>query len=323
MDSALKQTYQNIEVVVVDDGSKDESCNIISAYQNRIISILKQNGGQASALNVGIEVSKGDIIFFLDADDMFLPDKVEKMMQFFAETTQENSNVFISNYIGTVDTNGLPIDVSILDTLSTICCWNYLDEIRGKRKKLIDGNITRLSTSEQAYRFVAKYRFLPYLGMSTSGFAMTRSLAEKIFPLPCDAIKISADDFIVKAASVLGTVYLTNYVLTKYRIHGKNNWYSSQEKPKKVFSDSLDKFLNTKLELIGKKAAFSYSNSMHAKSHYITHYGYACSNQLFELAVKVIQWHINITTIVFFVKTTALAIIFKLKDMFPGLNFTY
>lgn len=83
IDSALNQTYPNIEVVVVDDGSTDNSREIIASYKERIIPVLKENGGQASAFKAGFTASKGDIICFLDADDIFPPNKVSKIVDVF------------------------------------------------------------------------------------------------------------------------------------------------------------------------------------------------------------------------------------------------
>ena len=60
IDSALNQTYGNVEVVVVDDGSTDESRDIIDGYAGRIVSVLKKNGGQGSAFNAGIAASRGE-----------------------------------------------------------------------------------------------------------------------------------------------------------------------------------------------------------------------------------------------------------------------
>src|SRR3954454_14414573 len=76
IDSALAQTHPNTEVIVVDDGSTDESASVIAAYGDRIAPVLKGNGGQASAYNAGYERSSGDIVCFLDADDMLLVDAI-------------------------------------------------------------------------------------------------------------------------------------------------------------------------------------------------------------------------------------------------------
>ena len=80
IDSALNQTYQNLEVIVVDDGSTDNSRQIIKGYGDRIISILQANGKQAAAFNSGFARSKGDIIIFLDSDDYLFPQAVAEII---------------------------------------------------------------------------------------------------------------------------------------------------------------------------------------------------------------------------------------------------
>ena len=79
IESALNQTYADTEVVVVDDGSTDNSRQIIAGYGNRIRPVLKTNGGQASAFNAGFAASTGDVICMLDSDDLFYPNKVERI----------------------------------------------------------------------------------------------------------------------------------------------------------------------------------------------------------------------------------------------------
>jgi glycosyltransferase involved in cell wall biosynthesis len=81
--SALGQTYPSKEIIVVDDGSTDNSREIISRYGDRIIPILKENGGQASAFNAGVARCQGDILCFLDSDDFFHPDKLERVAAAF------------------------------------------------------------------------------------------------------------------------------------------------------------------------------------------------------------------------------------------------
>src|SRR4051812_12972155 len=74
IDSALDQRYEPTEIIVVDDGSTDRSREIIASYGSSIIPVYKPNGGQASALNAGFAASRGDIIVFLDADDILFPE---------------------------------------------------------------------------------------------------------------------------------------------------------------------------------------------------------------------------------------------------------
>jgi glycosyltransferase involved in cell wall biosynthesis len=85
IDSALEQSYRNLEIIVVDDGSTDGSREIILAYGDRVRSLLKANEGQTSAINAGFRASRGEVVLFLDADDTLLPRAVEKVLALFAE----------------------------------------------------------------------------------------------------------------------------------------------------------------------------------------------------------------------------------------------
>jgi glycosyltransferase involved in cell wall biosynthesis len=78
IDSALAQTYPAIEVVVVDDGSTDDSREIILSYGDRVVPVFKRNAGQISAMNAGFSSCTGETISFLDADDVLLLHRVER-----------------------------------------------------------------------------------------------------------------------------------------------------------------------------------------------------------------------------------------------------
>jgi glycosyltransferase involved in cell wall biosynthesis len=85
LDSALGQTYENIEVVLVNDGSTDGSLEILREYSQRfpdkLILVDQVNGGVSKATNVGIQASKGAYIQFLDADDLLTPNKIENQIK--------------------------------------------------------------------------------------------------------------------------------------------------------------------------------------------------------------------------------------------------
>ncbi|HOO36794.1 MAG TPA: glycosyltransferase family A protein [Deltaproteobacteria bacterium] len=80
--SALDQTLENKEIIVINDGSTDGSEREIMRFKDRIVYIRQDNTGVAAARNVGIRAAKGEYIAFFDADDVFRPDKVEKQASF-------------------------------------------------------------------------------------------------------------------------------------------------------------------------------------------------------------------------------------------------
>src|SRR5262249_12862755 len=84
IDSALAQTHADSEVIVVDDGSTDNSREVIAHFGERIRPVLKPNGGQGSAFNAGVNASRGDVVCMLDADDFFAADKVSRVASAFA-----------------------------------------------------------------------------------------------------------------------------------------------------------------------------------------------------------------------------------------------
>lgn len=90
--SAMTQTYEDIEIVCVNDGSTDKSLEILEAAQakdNRIQIITKRNGGLSSARNVGIDAAKGEYICFLDSDDLLEPEACETIIEVFDDTNAD------------------------------------------------------------------------------------------------------------------------------------------------------------------------------------------------------------------------------------------
>lgn len=85
IDSVLAQTYPNFEVIAVDDGSVDNSAELLKKYVEkdcRVKPIFKKNGGVSSARNAGLDVAIGEYVFFLDGDDWIEPDTLEKILKF-------------------------------------------------------------------------------------------------------------------------------------------------------------------------------------------------------------------------------------------------
>ena len=226
IDSALSQTYRDVEVIVVDDGSTDESREILGSYGNRVISILKENGGQASAFNAGIAACRGEIICMLDADDFFHPSKVERVVCY----SRPNSLLYHRLQLQPGD-------------------------------EVIPGEI---APNTDYYRHAQRYRFVRFVGSPTSGLAIRRDLALRLIPLPTDPIRFSADDFIVRGAALLGQIVGIPDVLATYRVHGKNAWYGKQAPKSRKFMNEIEKYLNEKLVEAGKKPVIDFYRSMSA-----------------------------------------------------------
>ena len=160
IESVLNQTYRNFELFIVDDGSTDNSREVIqrytTTYTSKVKAIFKENGGQGSAFNIGIENATGDVIAFLDADDYWYPNKLEFVLPYHQEyhgvqhnllINGKNKYVFLENqgattredfinygFTGAIPTSGLSYDRDVLqrkvrkipEKEFTICADNYV-----------------------------------------------------------------------------------------------------------------------------------------------------------------------------------------------------
>lgn len=97
IESALNQTYADIEIIAVNDGSTDNSLKILERYSNKIKIITKQNGGTASALNIGINTMSGNWFKWLGADDILYPSSIEELVN-AAKEIQDKNTILYSNY---------------------------------------------------------------------------------------------------------------------------------------------------------------------------------------------------------------------------------
>lgn len=195
IESSLKQSYPNIEVIVVDDGSQDSSPQIIRRYKDKIIPIFKENGGQSSAFNAGYKASKGDIICLLDSDDTFLSTKVEEIVQIFEKYKDVEWCFHPLKYIDLNDGKKVtdyppppPDPLSVID---------FRNEIIERAQ-------------------------IPIWGPATSGLCFRRSLLEEILPMP-EAV-IATDYYIRYVAVSLRKGFFLNKSLGELRLHGGNSW---------------------------------------------------------------------------------------------------
>ncbi len=106
VDSALAQTYPNVEVIVVNDGSTDDTAAILAGYRGRIKCISQANRGLAGARNAGFSVARGEYLLFLDSDDIIPPTKIARHLEWFDQ--QPDVGVVYSGW-QYIDSNGNPL----------------------------------------------------------------------------------------------------------------------------------------------------------------------------------------------------------------------
>lgn len=101
VDSVLAQTFKNFELIVVDDGSGDDTAKALKAYGDRIRVISQPNQGVSAARNAGIALARGGLIAFLDSDDVWLPHKLQAQADFFAANPdamwQQTEEIWVRN----------------------------------------------------------------------------------------------------------------------------------------------------------------------------------------------------------------------------------
>ncbi|MEM1239884.1 MAG: glycosyltransferase family 2 protein [Cyanobacteria bacterium P01_H01_bin.26] len=207
VDSALNQTYQNIEVIVIDDGSQDNSPAVIRSYGDKVTPVLKENGGQASALNAGFAKSRGDIICLLDADDIYLPDKVLEVVSVF---NKDNTIDWFFHRSTPYQSDQL-VDKRLPAFFREICEQN-----------------TKVSPRKIDFRQEVRQAQTPDFAPATSNICLSRALAQKIFPMPevPGNSGVAISDLYIKLLAVgLGVGYQTERNLCIFRLH--RNIYSS------------------------------------------------------------------------------------------------
>ncbi|MDZ8064299.1 MAG: glycosyltransferase family 2 protein [Nostoc sp. DedQUE08] len=191
IDSALNQNYQPLEVIVVDDGSTDDSQQIITNYGEEIIPLLKENGGQGSAFNVGFAASRGEVVCFLDADDVLLPDAIARAVELLGDP----NIVQVHWPLSAIDADGKPLGKLIPD------------------RPLPEGDLREAHLQGS----IESYVFSP-----TSGNAWSRSYLEKIFPLHDIYYSLNADAYLTFLSPFFGSIKRIAEYQALYRIHGDN-----------------------------------------------------------------------------------------------------
>lgn len=201
IDSALGQTHAGVEVMVVDDGSTDGSREILREREaNGLKVILKERGGQASALNAGLAECSGEIIIFLDADDVLHPRAAELAA---AALAADESLTRVQFRMDVIDAAGEPTGV--------LKPAEHLPMPQGDMR-----------AAELAYPFDITW-------MAMSGNAFRAAALREIAPIPTEDYPVSgADWYLVHLTALLGPIRSLGEVLASYRVHGRNSYEPQQ-----------------------------------------------------------------------------------------------
>jgi hypothetical protein len=196
--SSLNQSLPHVETIVVDDGSTDHSRKIIEDYGDLIIPVLKDRGGQTSAINAGFQVSSGDIVIFLDADDTLLPHAASMICSVKLDATVSKVHW----------------PLWIIDK-----CGQRTGELM-PRSALGEGELRELTL---------EYGPNCYASPPTSGNAWARAFLKQVIPLPEVEVifgtgSAAADTYLSSLAPLYGRVAQVSEPLGSYRIHGGNDY---------------------------------------------------------------------------------------------------
>lgn len=190
IDSALAQTWPHVQVVVVDDGSTDESALVMQTYGSDIQAVYKENGGQSSAINAGFPLLSGETVLFLDSDDVLDSRAIEQTIGHFAD----------------------PEVVKV--------CWPF-EIIDRNGKPTGERQFTHLpagSFRKNAFRMGPASHLTP----PQSGNFWRKSFLDQVTPIPPDDFRNNADAYLFTFAPFFGSFRSMKEPLTRYRLHGCN-----------------------------------------------------------------------------------------------------
>jgi glycosyltransferase involved in cell wall biosynthesis len=202
--SVLEQEFpaSDFEILVVDDGSTDSTPKIVKKYAPRVTYLPKENGGQASAFNFAIPHCRGEIVAFLDGDDLWEQNKLATVISQFESHPEIGA---IGHGLYEVDELGIRLFLNIPDR--PYSC--------------------HLRNMEEARQFLELRSFL-----GTSRLAVRRSVLDSVLPLP-EALIVEADEFLVTMVVALSGCFVLDKPLTSYRYHSDNQFQFSAADPRR------------------------------------------------------------------------------------------
>ncbi|MBH5369003.1 glycosyltransferase family 2 protein [Bradyrhizobium glycinis] len=189
--SALDVRWPHVEVVVVDDGSTDNSLEVIAAFGDKVIVVAQANAGQMQSCVNGFRRTSGDVIIFLDSDDALHPDVMSEIAAVWSDRASK-----FQFQMRAIDADGNPTG-NILPQFFVV------------------------PTPQQVRQWATTSGVYPT--PPGSGNAYPRWVAERIFDFKSDFVDRAPDSYLVTAAPIYGDVITIPKLLVDYRVHGENH----------------------------------------------------------------------------------------------------
>ena len=193
IDSALAQRGVDVEVIVVDDGSDDESHEILRRRATSITAVCQPNLGQGAAINTGFLFARGHVVLFLDADDLLDVDVVARCVDAFAKDPSATRVQFV---LRCVDASGNDLGMTV------------------------PANPKKLPRGDCRAAILSRADDLPW--QPTSGNAFRATALARVLPMPVEPYRICADHHLSNLTPLLGAVLVLDRPGGGYRVHGSN-----------------------------------------------------------------------------------------------------
>jgi glycosyltransferase involved in cell wall biosynthesis len=268
--SVLAQGYTDYEIIVVDDGSTDNSRDVLADFESHLPSekfkvIFQENQGHGGAINTGFQCSTGEIVAFLDSDDVWKHNKLEQIVDAFKQADV----------------------VGVIHPLDTINADGTVTNSQLTKLKIPDGNLAQIILDTGS-----SWHFPP-----TSGLTFRHKILQNILPMEPPEWRFWPDGCLLYCSAFLGKIVAVNEILGSYRLHGANTFFSSESPTRDRKSKAIEgvditcQWLNQFLERIDYPKRVDLSRNLdHLRANYYFQERFN-GKEMISITRLILGWH--------------------------------